>query len=282
MVRQTLSRRRCRSTRHVRVVLLIDDPPNPTTPAQPALLDAARALPGEIDALLPHPGRASRPRSRPSSRPPARGSRPAAELLRLAQTYDEAVAWLRETPTARRSRPHGRVLRATRSSAAGRRPRGRRPGAAGGRRGRGPSPRHARAPALPPAGLDLPGEVTSFERKLYSSLSQESNKAMNLNSYIGLMGHSFEVRATPEGRCSPRRRRSRLDGAPTPTTCSPSTPTASSCRNTACGWSMSSRSRRTRSWPSSRRRTRRSPGRPPGWSDCPARPPISSTSSTRE
>jgi len=44
------------------------------------------------------------------------------------------------------------------------------------------------------------GEVTSFERKLYSSLSQEANKAMNLNSYIGLMGHSFEVKETPQGQ----------------------------------------------------------------------------------
>ena len=44
------------------------------------------------------------------------------------------------------------------------------------------------------------GELTWFERKLYSSLSQEVNKAMNLNSYIGLMGHSFEVRQTPEGQ----------------------------------------------------------------------------------
>ena len=43
------------------------------------------------------------------------------------------------------------------------------------------------------------GELTWFERKLYSSLSQEVNKAMNLNSYIGLMGHSFDVRQTPEG-----------------------------------------------------------------------------------
>ena len=43
------------------------------------------------------------------------------------------------------------------------------------------------------------GELTWFERKRYASLSQESNKAMNLNSYIGLMGHSFEERQTPQG-----------------------------------------------------------------------------------
>ncbi len=38
-------------------------------------------------------------------------------------------------------------------------------------------------------------EVTSFERKRYVSLSHEANKAMNLNSYMGLMGGSYrEVR----------------------------------------------------------------------------------------
>jgi hypothetical protein len=34
-------------------------------------------------------------------------------------------------------------------------------------------------------------EFTSFERKRYENLSHEPNKAMNLNSYIGLLGKSF-------------------------------------------------------------------------------------------
>ena len=33
--------------------------------------------------------------------------------------------------------------------------------------------------------------VSSFERKKYVSLSHEPNKAMNLNSYIGLMGGTY-------------------------------------------------------------------------------------------
>jgi hypothetical protein len=41
--------------------------------------------------------------------------------------------------------------------------------------------------------------VTSFERKRYASLSHESNKAMNLNSYIGLMGGSFREVLTVNG-----------------------------------------------------------------------------------
>lgn len=43
------------------------------------------------------------------------------------------------------------------------------------------------------------GEVDTFERKAYRSLSHEANKAMNLNSYIGLMGGSYRRASAPEG-----------------------------------------------------------------------------------
>ncbi|CAG1001942.1 Cellulose synthase catalytic subunit [UDP-forming] [Methylophilaceae bacterium] len=42
-------------------------------------------------------------------------------------------------------------------------------------------------------------ELTSFERKRYQNLSHEPNKAMNLNSYIGLVGQHFRERATDQG-----------------------------------------------------------------------------------
>ena len=41
--------------------------------------------------------------------------------------------------------------------------------------------------------------ITVFERKAFASLSHESNKAMNLNSYIGLMGANYQIRHTPDG-----------------------------------------------------------------------------------
>lgn len=43
-------------------------------------------------------------------------------------------------------------------------------------------------------------EVTSFERKRYENLSHESNKAMNLNSYISLIGKNLIEEELPEGR----------------------------------------------------------------------------------
>lgn len=41
--------------------------------------------------------------------------------------------------------------------------------------------------------------ISVFERKKYISLSHESNKAMNLNSYIGLMGGTFRKQETAKG-----------------------------------------------------------------------------------
>ncbi len=63
-------------------------------------------------------------------------------------------------------------------------------------------------------------ELTWFERKLYASLSHEANKAMNLNSYIGLMGRSFEPEQTPDGTVLTPRPAQRHDRrSRTPTTC---------------------------------------------------------------
>lgn len=42
-------------------------------------------------------------------------------------------------------------------------------------------------------------DVEVFERKKYISLSHESNKAMNLNSYIGLMGGNYRFDSTDAG-----------------------------------------------------------------------------------
>ena len=52
-------------------------------------------------------------------------------------------------------------------------------------------------------------DISYFERKEYASLSHEPNKAMNLNSYIGLMGGSYKIDPTPSGklRLSPAKKK---------------------------------------------------------------------------
>ena len=42
-------------------------------------------------------------------------------------------------------------------------------------------------------------KISSFERKLFENLSHASNKAMNLNSYLGLMGKAFQIMPTGDG-----------------------------------------------------------------------------------
>ncbi|MFT2815873.1 glycosyltransferase family 2 protein [Leifsonia sp. A12D58] len=47
--------------------------------------------------------------------------------------------------------------------------------------------------------LTFTAKLTSFQRKKYASLSHEANKAMNLNSYIGLMGRNWREEETANG-----------------------------------------------------------------------------------
>lgn len=42
-------------------------------------------------------------------------------------------------------------------------------------------------------------DLTNFERKAYGSLSHEANKAMNVNAYLGLMGHVWRPNTTAAG-----------------------------------------------------------------------------------
>ena len=44
-------------------------------------------------------------------------------------------------------------------------------------------------------------DITSFERKRYVNLSHEPNKAMNINSYLGLMGDNMIEKETSDGLC---------------------------------------------------------------------------------
>ena len=202
VVRQTLLSAALQEYPGIRVALLIDDPPNPTTPEQTRLLESARALPGEIDALL------SAPRARFEAALHAfesilgsRVSVPPGELVRLAQTYDEAAAWLRGTADGEKVVDHTDAFLVDEVL------------------GRLANDLAVDAQALREAAADgaelsvtrvrqlyrrlawiFRAEVTSFERKTFASLSHASNKATNLNSYIGLMGARHRIRETAGGR----------------------------------------------------------------------------------
>ena len=184
-----------------RVVLLIDDPFVPKTKQAREQLEAARALPHKIGRLLASPAaRFSRAldafdRSAESGEPPSIGS-----MTVLAGHYDEAVARLEDLAATQEIIDHTDAFFANEVvlRLAG-------------------SLREIKDALLDSAaeGVVLEqqmfrrlyrrlvwtfrADITSFERKRYVSLSHEPNKAMNLNSYVGLMGGSYREVPTVTG-----------------------------------------------------------------------------------
>ncbi len=186
----------------LRVVLLIDDPPNPRYSAPRQLLDSALALPAEVERLLSEPrGRfdAALERFTESFDPNAKTS--AQDALTLAGEYDYAAAWIDSLAHQYQVADHnerffaihvlgqlaadlaltGQALRA----------------AADDDPAKLPGERVAQLYRR--LAWTFRAELSSFQRKRYASLSAEANKAMNLNSYIGLMGGRYNEVQTPAG-----------------------------------------------------------------------------------
>ena len=171
-----------------RVVLLIDNPPLPRTPKDRDALAAARALPAEIQLLLDDCA------DRIASYADAMRCRTAVridlgfERNELARVHGEVAAWL-----STRSKEHPMVDHSDRLFASVTYDQ--------------LSAFYVRhAAALRSGGrLDLTEieqayhsleavfrvEMGSFERKTFANLSHEPNKAMNLNSYIALIGGAY-------------------------------------------------------------------------------------------
>ncbi|WP_395726824.1 glycosyltransferase family 2 protein [Nakamurella sp.] len=204
VVRKTLLSALLQEYPFLRVVLLLDDPPNPTSAANKALLEGARRLPAELEEWLNEPrerfARTLEHFEMSELEDPEPGQ-VLAQMRALAAEFGWAVDWLRVRMDEELIEDHvdkffaEQVLGALADDFAA-------VGAAltAAAAEESPLPRARMLQLHRRLAWTFRGEVTSFERKLYSSLSQEANKAMNLNSYIGLMGHSFEVQDTPRGQ----------------------------------------------------------------------------------
>jgi cellulose synthase (UDP-forming) len=178
-----------------RLVLLIDDPPHPTHPSDVERLGAARTLPKELRDLLEKPiehfaaaleALRERLGQGPLDHP--------AETRRLAELYRDAAAWFEEQEAGYPAVDHADELfvELTFTEPA--------------RRYREKADEWDREGARSgwPRAKDLlqeyrrlvarfQVEVTCFERKQFVNLSHEPNKAMNLNSYIALMGRHWRA-----------------------------------------------------------------------------------------
>lgn len=185
-----------------RVVLLIDNPPAPSNPVDAALLADARELPDHIQALLQQPSTRLRAALQAFLVRQSQGVIECeAELRQLAVLWREVSTWFTVQIDACPIIDHADSLYADVVLASRR------------------DQAEACACHLETLGAskvvldaDVLGreyrkldalfsvEIDSFERKRYLNLSHESNKAMNLNSYMGLVGKHYRELLTPEGR----------------------------------------------------------------------------------
>ncbi len=204
VIRQTLWSAALQEYPGLHIALLVDDPPNPTAPEHRRLLEEARAIPAEIQARLdPIAAETRAVLERFDRRAGSNLDRAAdaGELWMVADAYDDAADWLRTL--AREHDIHDRsdeflvdevlLALAEQMTAIARAA-----DEAADESGE-ISARRVRA-LLCRLTATFDATLTSFERKAYASLSHEANKAMNLNSYLGLMGGEYAVRDTGRGK----------------------------------------------------------------------------------
>jgi cellulose synthase (UDP-forming) len=200
VIRQTLLSAALQEFPNIRVVLLIDDPPNATSPDAQRQLVEARALPAEIALMLDPPRRRFEFALDSFESSSAGGAAGAADIGRLASTYDDAAGVLRELAEAEEITDHVDAflvdevilgIAVDLETVAG----ALREGLASGAEISAARVRRLYRRLV----WIFRAELSSFERKRFASLSHEPNKAMNLNSYLGLMGGRYRIRETPSG-----------------------------------------------------------------------------------
>lgn len=213
VIRQTLLSTALQEYPDLRITLLVDDPPYSPNPAHRKLLERARELPGEVMELMSAPRRrfelalgafeaeyalAAFEKDGTESTLMATP----AKLNDLAEEFAWAAAWFADERRNMQCVDHadeflsleilGRLQNDFQATSNAIR-------AAAQEQGAGISVRRVRQMYLRLVRT-FSAEINSFERKQYASLSHEPNKAMNLNSYLGLMGGSFTVANSPDGR----------------------------------------------------------------------------------
>jgi cellulose synthase/poly-beta-1,6-N-acetylglucosamine synthase-like glycosyltransferase/EAL domain-containing protein (putative c-di-GMP-specific phosphodiesterase class I) len=185
----------------LRVVLLIDNDPSPTTSSARHLLTAARTAARQVEEMLSEPASRFALTLEAFEHSESATAPGVGDMYELATLYERAIdyvrAWRDEThhddPAERFFDEHvlGTLAADLGATAEALR-------------------RAADEDIVLPANRlhqfhrrlawTFRASVSSFERKLYANLSHEANKAMNLNSYIGLMGASYHDVETVAGR----------------------------------------------------------------------------------
>lgn len=201
VVRKTLLSAALQEYPRIRIVLLLDDAPYPTAPAAIARLNATRQLAEEITDLFAEPRRLCESRLAEFLGEQASSSHAGPEVAKeLAAHYAWAANWLDQLVKREEIGDHvgrffaddvvrglSKELRLVREALIA---------------------SYNERVSLPVTRIGqlyrrltwiFDKELAVFERKKFASLSHEPNKAMNLNSYIGLMGRTYTQVHTPDG-----------------------------------------------------------------------------------
>ena len=182
------------------LVLLIDDPPTPTDPAVLAKLEVTRRLAPDINDALREPRERFETALHEAQARLEDGEVDDQEIKVLLVEYRAASAWLEDMAAAEEVVDHvseffvdqvlmglAHELNLTALALQASLDQGGRPDA--GRI----IELHRRLAWI------FRADLTNFERKAYGSLSHEANKAMNVNAYLGLMGHVWRPNHTAAG-----------------------------------------------------------------------------------
>lgn len=192
VVRRTLLSAALQEYPNRRVVLLIDDPYQPLEQADAVNLRAMRGLPPTLQKLFDPPAkRYTQALADFLARSASGPINPVAEASALAQLYQDAATWIDELIDNYHITDHcdhlfvSAVLMRCRNAHHERTILFARMADSGTLDSATAIREYRRLATL------FRVEFTSFERKRFENLSHAVNKAMNLNSYIGLMGKSF-------------------------------------------------------------------------------------------
>ena len=193
VIRQTLLSAALQDYPHKRVVLLLDDPPAPKTDHERTTLWASRSLPFELQTLLREPAhRITKAQTAFLARRSAGTATVADECVRLSDCFRETTHWFDLQAKGSPAETHTdiwfieQVLSQPADTC-------REQGAQWfARRKEHVCSEENILDEINAAYVQLAARFLAdfdvFERKQYCNLSHEPNKAMNLNSYLDLMG----------------------------------------------------------------------------------------------
>lgn len=200
VIRKTLLSAAIQEYPSLRVVLLVDDSPYPQNPKVLARLNQTRDLADSLTKFLKEPRETTAKMLAKFEKQAKETYVDQKELATLAAHYDWVVSWLNNWAEAEEVGDHVdhffveqviRALAADLDLTAK---------ALDAAVNEGARLSRARVAQLyRRVAWIFDADIAVFERKKYASLSHEANKAMNLNSYIGLMGGAYKTMTTPDG-----------------------------------------------------------------------------------